>query len=171
MTEPLGFGPVIIAAVAANGVIGRGLHIPWKAPEDLAYFKRTTTGHTLVMGRRTFESLGKPLPNRTTIVVTRDPKWQAAGCLLAGSLEQAIKLAPLDKTCFICGGAAIYREALTLCDTLLLTELNLGFIGDVFFPEFDRSMYIRRELETVDCATDPKLTMTFVRYVRVPAAA
>jgi dihydrofolate reductase len=126
----------LIAAVARNGVIGADGGIPWHLPEDFAHFKATTLGHTLVMGRATYESIGRPLPGRTTIVVTRDPEWYAEGVLVAHSLEEALALAG-DAEVFVAGGATIYEQAMPYADVLLISEVDLGPEGDTFFPTID----------------------------------
>ena len=127
----------LIAAVARNGVIGAGGGIPWHLPEDFAHFKATTLGHTLVMGRATYESIGRPLPGRTTIVLTRDPDWLAEGVLVANSLEDALALAEGDV--FVAGGAAVYEAALPYADEQLLSEIDLEPEGDTYYPDFDRA--------------------------------
>jgi dihydrofolate reductase len=129
----------LIAAVARNGVIGADGAIPWHLPEDFAHFKATTLGHTLVMGRATYESIGRPLPGRTTIVLTRDPEWRADGVLTAGSLEQALGLAEGDV--YIAGGAAVYAAALPYADAQLISEVDLEPPGDTYYPAFDRDQW------------------------------
>lgn len=138
----------LIAAVAENGVIGRGNALPWRIPSELKYFKRTTKGHPVIMGRKSFESLPAALPARTNIVVTRQAGYDAAGAVVAGSLDAAIALARdiarrdgVDNI-FICGGADIYRQALPLCDALYLTEIHARPDGDTFFPAFDRADWV-----------------------------
>lgn len=131
----------IIAAVADNGVIGIDGGLPWRLPADLAHFKRLTMGHHLIIGRRTWDELGVPLPGRTMVVVTRDPAFAAEGVLVAGSLEAALELARSDDEPFIGGGAQIYRLAFErrLADTLYLTRVHAEPAGDTWFPDFDRS--------------------------------
>ena len=126
----------LIAAVARNGVIGNEGDIPWRVPGELAFFKATTLGHTLVMGRATYESIGRPLPGRTTIVLTRDPDWRADGVTTAASLEEALERA--EGEVFIAGGAAVYAAALPYADEQLLSEIDLEPDGDTVYPEFDR---------------------------------
>ena len=126
----------LIAAVARNGVIGADGGIPWHLPEDFAHFKATTLGHTLVMGRATYESIGRPLPGRTTIVVTRDPEWSAEGVFVAHSLEEALALGG-DADVFVAGGASIYEAALPLADVQLISEIDLEPEGDTFYPTVD----------------------------------
>ena len=128
---------VLIAAVARNGVIGAAGGIPWHLPEDFAHFKATTLGHTLVMGRATYDSIGRPLPGRTTIVLTRDPEWHADGVRTASSLEEA--LATADGDVYVAGGATVYEQALPYAHEQLISEVDLEPDGDTFYPEFDRS--------------------------------
>jgi dihydrofolate reductase len=128
----------LIAAVAANGVIGRDNQLPWHLPADLRHFQQRTLGHTLLMGRKTFESVGRPLPGRKTIVITRRPDYAPAGVRVAGSLGEALAMAVNDAEVFVAGGAEIFREALRVADRLYLTRIEKDFPGDVRFPEFDR---------------------------------
>ena len=130
---------ILIAAVARNGVIGNGGTIPWRVPGEQAFFKATTLGHTLVMGRATYDSIGRPLPGRTTIVLTRDPDWQAAGVATAGSIEAALALAEGDV--YVAGGAAVYEAALPYADEQLLSEIELEPEGDTYYPDFDRAAW------------------------------
>ncbi|TXL63923.1 dihydrofolate reductase [Zeimonas arvi] len=131
----------IVVARARNGVIGRDNTLPWHLPEDLKHFKATTTGHAIVMGRRTFESIGRALPGRRTIVVTRDPHWTHPGCERAGSLAEAIALAAtpgpdpaiaIDEV-FVVGGAQLYAEARVIADRAIVTEIDLDPEGDARF--------------------------------------
>lgn len=126
-----------IVAIAKNGVIGSGNQIPWHLSADMAFFKRTTMGHFVIMGRLTFLSLGRPLPKRTNVVVTRDLFFTATGCLVAHSLEEALSLAEEagETEVFIIGGGQIYRESLEYLDRIYLTEVDAEVEGDVFFPE------------------------------------
>ena len=123
----------LIAAVARNGVIGADGGIPWRVPGEQAFFKATTMGHTLVMGRATYDSIGRPLPGRTTIVLTRDPDWQADGVTTAASIEDALALAEGDV--YVAGGAAVYEAALPYADELVISEIDLEPDGDTFFPD------------------------------------
>lgn len=140
---PGGKRVVLIAAVARNGVIGADGDLPWRLPEDFAHFKRTTLGHTLVMGRATYESIGRPLPRRTTIVLTRDRSWSAPDVLVATSLEQALAIADdLEGDVFVAGGASVYAAALPVADEQILTEVDLEPPGDTSYPEFDRLRWL-----------------------------
>jgi dihydrofolate reductase len=132
----------MVAAVSRNGVIGRDGGLPWHIPGDLAFFKRTTMGHAILMGRRTFDSVGRALPGRHNIVVTRQQGLVIAGCDVVHSLEQAIALARAqgDGDPHVVGGSSLYTEAMPLATRLILTEVDLHVSdGDTFFPEFDRA--------------------------------
>ncbi|MFC8504170.1 dihydrofolate reductase [Pedococcus sp. NPDC057267] len=129
----------LIAAVGRNGVIGADNDMPWHLPEDFAFFKRTTMGHPMVMGRRTFDSIGRVLPGRRTIVITRQPDWSHADVETAHSLSEALALAgPADEV-FVCGGGQVYAEAMPFAQRLLITEVDQAPEGDVTFPEIDRA--------------------------------
>ena len=131
---------VLVAAVATNGVIGLDGDIPWSIPEDLKHFRAVTKGNTVVMGRRTFESIGHPLPFRTNVVVTRDPSWSFDGVFTASSVESAIQLAQrFEGDVMIIGGAQVYAAALPLAEVQILTEVHQSPEGDTFYPEFDSS--------------------------------
>jgi len=131
----------LMAAVARNGVIGDGQRLPWRLSEDLKFLKQTTRGHTVVMGRKTWDSLPprfRPLPDRRNIVVTRDPAWSAAGAEAAGSLDAALALAGDADEVFVLGGAQLYALALPRAQRLLLTEIDQAFDGDTRFPDWNR---------------------------------
>jgi dihydrofolate reductase len=122
-----------IVAVAENGVIGKAGKIPWKIPADWAYFKSTTVGHPIIMGKATYEGIGKPLPGRKNIVVSNTEGYKAEGCTVVNSLPEAIKAAGDNKEIFIIGGASIYEQALPMVDRLYLTKVHAGPEGDRFF--------------------------------------
>ncbi|MFK7808130.1 MAG: dihydrofolate reductase [Saprospiraceae bacterium] len=130
-----------IVATAKNNVIGINNGIPWYLPADLKYFKRTTLNHHIIMGRKSYESIGRPLPKRTNVIVTRDPFYAASNCLITHSVEEALKLA-LDNNedeAFIIGGGEIYKLAMPFVNRLYLTEVDLEVEGAVYFPEIDLS--------------------------------
>jgi len=135
----------LIVAMAKNHVIGINNNLPWHLSEDLKYFKRVTMGKPIIMGRKTFESIGKPLPGRTNIVVTRNANYQVEGVKVVHSLKAAMELcesiAVIDgcEEAMVIGGAELYQQALPLADYLYLTEVHAEVEGDAFFPEFDRS--------------------------------
>jgi dihydrofolate reductase len=137
----------LIYARASNGVIGKDGELPWHLPEDLAHFKRTTVGQPVIMGRKTWDSLPpkfRPLPGRINIVVTRQPAWQAEGAQRAGSLQQALDLCPDAIDAWVIGGAEIYRQALPLADTAVVTEIESEFEGDAYAPAFGPAWRERR---------------------------
>ena len=136
-----------IAAMSLNRVIGAGNKIPWHLPEDFKWFKRMTTGHVVVMGRKTFESIGKPLPNRETVVLSRS-QFLAPGVRVVADINQ-IDLAHETREVFICGGAQVYQEALPLCSDLYLTLVKRTVEGDAFFPAFEERFEAVEEI--LDC--------------------
>jgi dihydrofolate reductase len=142
---------VLVAAVAENGVIGADGDIPWRIPEDFAHFKATTLGHTLVMGRATYDSIGRPLPGRTTIVLTRDPDWSVDGVLVAHDLATALAMAEdLPGDVMVAGGAQVYAVALPVADEQVLTEVHQRPDGDTFYPDFDREEWVEARRERRD---------------------
>ena len=154
----------IIAAAAGNGVIGSGGRIPWNIPEDMAYFRRVTYGGAVIMGRRTYEEIGRPLPGRLNIVVTSGRKFRAEGLLYADSLKKAVELARRSgkEDIFLCGGASVYREGLDIADRIYLTEIDKEYEGDVFFPEISSDDF--RLVSSEKCET---ADITFKVYDRV----
>ena len=132
----------IIVAVSENNVIGKDNDLIWHLPRDLKHFKDTTTGHYIIMGRKTFESNGRPLPNRTNVIITRDKNYTAEGCIVVHSLEEAIKRAENDSEPFIIGGGKIYEQALPLVDRIYLTQIHHSFEGDTYFPELDMNEWV-----------------------------
>ena len=132
-----------IVAMAKNRVIGKDNKIPWYLPADLKYFKRTTINHHIIMGRNCFESIGRPLPKRTNIIVSRNPLYVATNCIVAHSIEEALNMAydHKEKEVFIIGGGQIYEQSVSFWDRLYLTEVDLEVDGDVFFPEIDLSQW------------------------------
>jgi len=128
----------LVAAVAANGVIGKDGSLPWHLPDDLRHFKRLTKGHVLVMGRRTFDSIGRPLPDRTTIVVTRQPQWHADGVRTAEDVPDALaQAAQLDEEVFVAGGHEIFCEAMPVADRMVISKVDARPDGDTVFPPVD----------------------------------
>lgn len=155
---------VLIAAVAANGAIGQSKRMPWHLPEDLKRFKALTLGHPVVMGRRTWESIGRALPGRQSVVLTRSADFSAPGCSVVHSLEDALDACRGAATVFVIGGAQIYAAALPVADRLLLTEIRREFSGDAFFPAFDRSVF--RETSRQRNRAADGLEYDFVEYRR-----
>ena len=131
----------LIVAMERNGVIGRDGDLPWHLSADLRRFKQLTMGHHIIMGRKTFESIGRLLPGRTSVVVTRQSDFAAPGAVITHSLHEAVAAAGNDEEAFIIGGAEIYQQALELVDRIYLTEVDADVPGDARFPEFDRSQW------------------------------
>jgi dihydrofolate reductase len=157
----------LVAAVARGEVIGRDNSIPWRIAEDVARFKALTTGHAVVMGRRTWDSLPerfRPLPGRRNVVVTHNPDWSAEGAERAGSFEEALGLLEGAPRVFVIGGAEVYSAALPLADELVLTELDLEIEGDTFFPQWDRDEFDETWRETH--LSEDGTPFAFVTYER-----
>ncbi len=155
----------LIVAMARNRVIGVDNGLPWHLPEDLKHFKSLTMGHHIIMGRKTYESIGRPLPGRTTVIVTRDPAYRMDGCLVAHSLDRAIELAAGDDEAFFVGGANLYGQALPLADRLYITEIQADYPGDAHFPEFASADW--SEVSRDRHASAAGLAYDFVVYDRV----
>ncbi|WP_405608132.1 dihydrofolate reductase [Polaribacter sp. Asnod1-A03] len=156
----------IIAAIAKNNALGKDNDLIWHLPEDLKRFKRITSGNYILMGRNTFESIGKPLPNRTTIIITRSKEYFKDGCLIANSLEEAVKMVEEDKQAFIIGGAQIYKYALenNIADVLDLTLVHHQFEADVFFPEIDFNIWEETKREDFKADEKNKYDYSFVQF-------
>jgi len=157
----------IIAAVADNNVIGNGNALPWRSREDLARFKALTLGNTLIMGRKTYESIGKPLPGRTTLVLTRRADFAVPGVLVAHDRQEAIAMVP-GTTAFVAGGADIYRLFFPVVSKLFLTRVHGEYDGDTHFPRFDRDAWSLVSSEP-GAATGSTPTITFEVYERAHA--
>lgn len=142
---------IIIAAIAQNRGIGKDNDLPWSLPDDMKFFKETTKNHSVIMGRKNYESIPhkfRPLPNRQNIIVTRQPDYQAKGCVVVNSIEEGIELANRNGAVYIIGGGQIYADALKndLVDEMLLTEVQATLEADVFFPEFNAEKWISSEI-------------------------
>lgn len=159
----------LIVAVGPGGVIGHDGELPWRLPADLAHFKRTTLGHPVIMGRKTFDSIGRPLPERRNIVLTRSPDRLPAGVEGAEDPEAALALCADAAEVFVIGGAEVYRLFLELADRIVLTEVEGTFPGDTFFPEFDRARW--REVSREEHEPDQRNAhpYRFLELVREPA--
>lgn len=154
----------IIVAVAKNRVIGIDNTLPWHLPEDLKRFRAMTMGHHIIMGRKTFDSLGRLLPGRTTVIVTRNPDYHVEGALIAHSLQDAIALCQHDDEVFLIGGAELYQAGLMLAHRLYVTEIDLDVAGDAYFPEIspDRWQETTREFHL----SEKGLRFSYVTYHR-----
>jgi len=158
----------LIVAVSSNGVIGRDGGLPWHLPADLKHFKRTTMGHHLVIGRRTWQEVGKPLPGRTMVVVTRSRRFAPEGAHVVRSVEQALDLAAADDEPFIGGGSQIYRTALSrdLVDRIYLTRIHADVEGDTFFPDFDLDKWELESEEHHEADEKNEFPYSFLIYDR-----
>lgn len=164
---------VLIAARARNGVIGNRSALPWHLPEDLAHFKRSTLGHCIIMGRRTWDTLGRPLPGRRNIVITRNDRWHAPGAERAADLDDALKHCPPEQVAFLIGGGEIYAEALARgrVDTILLTEIDAEFEGDTRFPPLDPACWRETRREHFPPQGDRHFGFDFVTYEAIAATS
>ena len=159
---------VLIAAVAQNGIIGKDNALPWHLPEDLKHFKQLTTGHTVLMGRKTWESLPprfRPLPNRLNLVMTRDPNYVAEGATVVHSVDDAIRKVDTGSTLFVIGGAELYAHTLPLADRLEITEVLADVTGDASFPAYDRQQW--RETSRLAGTSAAGLAYAFVSYTKI----
>lgn len=155
----------LIVAHAKNGVIGKNGTMPWHLSEDLKHFKAVTMGCPVIMGRKTHESIGRPLPGRRNIVISRNPDFVAEKCEVVNSLEDALALLSDAPKAFVIGGAQIYKKAIDLCQSAWVTEIDLAVEGDAFFPALDSNTWERHELRTVE-ATDTTPKLVFCRFDR-----
>jgi len=157
----------LIAAVARNGVIGVDNRLPWRLPDDMKRFRALTIGHSVIMGRRTFESIRAALPGRQNIIVTSRADFRAAGCESAASLDEAIALATLPDPVFVIGGEALFRAALPVADLLFLTEIDRDFAGDTRFPEFERGAWRETSRERKRQDESGGFDYAFTAYERI----
>ena len=157
----------IIAAVAENNVIGKNGQLPWHLPADLMHFKNLTMGHHIIMGRKTFESVGKPLPGRTNIIISRQNDLKEANCIVVHSLDEAIKYIVEDNEPFICGGAEIYKQAFDIADKMYLTRIHEEFDGDTFFPEINMNVWAEKGREDFEPDDKNKYAYSFCVFKRI----
>lgn len=164
MTQPARIA--IIVAMATNRTIGVGNALPWRCPDDLKRFKAMTMGHHIIMGRKTFESIGKPLPGRTTVVVTHNTHLMLPGCVVVNSIPDAVAHSMHDPQIFIVGGAQIYQQALALADTLYITEIQQEVEGDAHFPSYDAREWRETEREQRHQELPEVLDYHYITYQR-----
>lgn len=167
-TPPVAASPpriYVVAAVSRNGIIGANGRLPWNLPEDLKHFRKLTLGHPVIMGRRTWDSLGKALPNRENIVVTRSANRDIPGASVAASLHAAVALCAGEPIAFVIGGAEIYAAALPLASGLVLTEIDRDYEGDVRFPEWNRAGW--KETQREKHTSSEGVPFSFVLYERL----
>lgn len=156
----------LIVAYADNRVIGRDNDLPWKLPGDLSHFKKSTLGHPIIMGRKTWESLGRPLPGRTNVVISRNSSYPADGAVVVSSLQEAVAACGAVEQAFVIGGAQIYAQALPLAQTVMATEVHAQVEGDAFFPALPSSDW--RETAREMQPPENGYAYDFVTYVRKP---
>lgn len=158
----------LIWAMAKNRVIGNHNTLPWHLPADLRHFRDTTTGHCIIMGRKNYESIGRPLPNRNNIILTNNPSFEAAGCIVVHCIEQALQQCR-EEEIFIIGGAEIYRLFLPLAQRLYITEIDAEADGDTFFPEYDTQEWQETERRSYHSDEKNPYSYSFVKYQRTGA--
>ena len=162
----------IIVARSTQGVIGRDNELPWRLPADLKHFKKTTLGHPIIMGRNTWESLGRPLPDRRNMVISRTPGFSAEDAETFSSLEDALSACEASDQVFIIGGAQVYEQAIEFADEMIITEVQIDVVGDAHFPEFEEEDWRVTHLEEHPVEADPKNpgkefpAFAFVTYTR-----
>lgn len=157
----------IIAAVAENNVIGNDNTLIWKIPRDLRHFKEVTMGHPIIMGRKTFTSIGRLLPGRTTIILTRDPSFSFEGAELYTSPEDIVnRYAKSDEEAFVIGGAQIYEALLPHADKMIITWVHHTFVGDTFFPTIDKAIWKEAHTETISEGDDTPYKLSITTYTR-----
>jgi len=137
----------IVVAIAENNAIGKDNQLLWHLPADLKHFKQITTGHTIIMGRKTYASIGKPLPNRRNIVLTRTPGLQIQGVEVTGNISEALALCQPEEEVFVIGGAELYKSTMEITDKIYLTRVHESYAADAFFPEIDASVWRETEIE------------------------
>jgi dihydrofolate reductase len=154
----------IIAAIAEKNALGKDNQLIWHLPADLKRFKKVTSNHHIIMGRKTFESVGKPLPNRTNIIITRNKDYNVPGCITVHSLQEALEAAKDDDNPFILGGAEIYKQAIEIADKLDLTFVHHEFEADAFFPEIDKNIWKETTREYFLADENNKYNYSFVTF-------
>ena len=157
----------IIVAMAANRVIGHDNRLPWHLPADLKHFKATTMGRPIIMGRKTWESIGRPLPGRTNVVVTRDRQYNAEGCVVVHSIDEALAACRDHDEVMVIGGADFYRQVLPQASTIYMTRIHQDFEGDTLFPELDEANWREVEREDFSADADNPHDSSFIRLERI----
>ena len=157
----------IIVAMGRNRVIGKDNGLPWRLPADLKHFKNVTLGHPVLMGRKTFESIGRPLPGRTNIVITRQKNYKPEGCLMAGSIQEALALAQDADEAFVIGGASIFEKTIPLAWRLYVTLIDHEFEGDTLFSGIDPSLWVEKERQSFRADNENPYGFSFLVFERV----
>jgi dihydrofolate reductase len=155
----------LVAAVAANGIIGANGKLPWHIPEELKHFKKLTLGHPVIMGRRTWESLKGPLPQRENIVVTRRPGYEAPGAAVATSLDAALALCIGEPLAFVIGGTQLFEQALPIAAGMVLTEIERDYEGDTRFPDWDRAQWKETQRESHTAASGVRFDLVLYEKI------
>lgn len=155
-----------IVAVAENGAIGKDNDLIWRLPTDLKYFKEITTGHHIIMGRKNYESIGRPLPNRTSVIITRNKDYKAEGCIIVNSIEEALEVAKSngETEAFIIGGGEIYRSSLDITQTIYYTEVHESFEADTFYPHLEENIWVETSREYHTKNEKNAYNFSFVKY-------
>ena len=156
----------LIVAMDENRLIGSDNGLPWQLPADLQFFKRTTMGKPIIMGRKTFQSIGRALPGRRNIVVTRDPEFVAEGCETAPSLDAALTLVREEPEAMLIGGATLYRQAIERADCLYLTRIHHAFNGDTWFPEFDEAEWREENRQNFEADHGNPWPYSFIKFIK-----
>lgn len=157
----------LIVAMASNRAIGLGGQMPWHLSADLKKFKQITMGSPILMGRKTYESIGRPLPGRTNIVISRNPSYKQPGCLVFNDLDKALASCADAEQAFIIGGADLYQSTLPIADTIYLTQIHSEFPGDTFFPGIDATQWQEVEREDIDDDPDVSFSYSFLKLEKV----
>tara|TARA_R110000868_G_scaffold69261_1_gene204179 strand:- start:56569 stop:57054 length:486 start_codon:yes stop_codon:yes gene_type:complete len=157
----------LIVAMAENNCIGNKNQLPWRLSADLQYFKKLTTGKTIIMGRKTYESIGKPLPNRCNVILTRNAAYEAEDCTILPSLEVAMSMFVKAEEVFVIGGANIYEQAIDYCETMYITEVKAEVKGDAYFPKWNTSEWREVSREAHQADEKNQFDYDFVTYARV----
>jgi len=156
----------LICAMDKNRLIGNNNELPWHLPADLALFKKNTLGKPIIMGRKTFDSIGRPLPGRQNIVITSNPDWSSEGCDVAASIDQALALVKNAEEVMLIGGASLYRQTIARADILYLTLINHVYVGDTWFPDFDQQQWTIAEETFYDANEKNSHSFSFIKYIR-----
>ena len=157
---------IMIAAVAENNALGKDNELVWHLPNDFKRFKTLTSGHHIIMGRKTFVSFPKPLPNRTHIIITRQKNYQAEGCIIVDSIEKALSICPKDEDSFIIGGGEIYTLGLAYTDKIEITRVHSSFEADAYFPEINKKDWKLEKYEFNEKDEKHKYDYTYETYIR-----
>ena len=156
----------LICAMDRNRLIGNNNQLPWHLPADLALFKKTTLGKPVIMGRKTFDSIGRALPGRQNIIITSNPHWSASGCDMSGSIEQALSLVAQSAEVMLIGGASLYQQTINRADNLYITLIEHEFEGDTWFPEIDSRIWRVETSENFAADKNNLYSFSFIKYIR-----